>query len=192
MTGQYIVVTAQGTQSVSGVTGDMEINMLGGDDQVTIDNAFVNGTITIDTAGGNDTVTLGSQRIVSTRLALVVTLGDGNDVLSGRRLYIGGNQSFSGGDGNDQISFVGAALPAEFILGTSSGGATTISGDNGNDTIQATYSFIVGAWQFVGGAGDDSFSVRTSACNGAVALFGGDGADSLTVDTDFFISTLWI
>jgi hypothetical protein len=125
-------------------------------------------------------------------LALVVTLGEGDDVVNGNRLYIGGNQTISGGDGNDQINFVGASLPSEFVLGTSSAGVTTISGDGGNDSIQATYSFIVGQWQFSGGLGNDTISVRTSACNGAVSLLGADGADSLTVDTDYFVSTLLI
>jgi parallel beta-helix repeat protein len=191
-TGQYVIVTIQGTQNVSGVTGDIDIDMHGGDDQVTIDNALVNGTISIDTAGGNDTITLGPTRIVSTRLALVVALGDGDDVLTGKRLYIGGNQTISGGNGNDQISFVGAASPGQFVLGTSSGGVTNITGDAGNDLIQAAYSFIVGQWLFGGGVGDDTISVRTSACNGAVSLAGGDGVDSLTVDTDYFVSTLLI
>jgi hypothetical protein len=130
--------------------------------------------------------------MVSTRLALVVTLGDGDDVLSGKRLYIGGNQTISGGNGNDQINFVGAASPGPFVLGTSSGGVTNITGDSGNDSIQATYSFIVGQWLLGGGVGNDTISVRTSACNGAVSVTGGDGADSLTVDTDYFISTLLI
>ena len=85
-------------------------------------------------------------RMVSTRLALVVALGDGDDVLSGKRLYIGGNQAISGGNGNDQIHFVGAAVPGAFVLGTSSGGYTSITGDGGNDSIQVTYSFIVGQW----------------------------------------------
>jgi parallel beta-helix repeat protein len=190
--GQYVVVTASGTQTVSGVLGDIDIDMHGGDDRVTIDNALVNGTINIDTAAGNDTVTLGPTRMVSTRVALVVALGGGDDVLSGKRLYIGGNQTVSGGDGNDQISFVGAAVPDAFVLGTSSGGFTSISGDGGNDSIQVTYSFIVGQWLFGGGIGSDTISVRTSACNGAVSVTGGDGIDSLTVDTDYFISTLLI
>jgi hypothetical protein len=190
MTGQYVVVTNQGTQTVSGVVGDFDIDMLGGDDQIIINNAYVNGTIDIDTGTGNDVVTLGSQKPVSTRLTLVVTLGDGNDVLDGKRLYIGTIQSVSGGVGNDRISFIGGALPTEFILGTSSGGATTILGEQGNDQLEVTYSFVVGQLQLNGGVGDDTISIRTSASNSAVSLIGDLGIDSLTADTDYFIATL--
>jgi parallel beta-helix repeat protein len=190
-TGQYIVVTSQGTQTVSGVGGDMDIELGAGDDLLTIDNAFVNGTIDIDAGAGSDTVVLGATKIVSTRLDLLVSLGDGDDVLNGKRLYLGRNQSISGGAGNDQITFIGSAIGA-FVLGTSSGGATTISGDTGNDSIHLSYSFIVGAWQTGGGAGSDIITLRTSACNGAVSVLGEAGFDQIIVDTNYFVATLLI
>ena len=82
MTGQYVVVTGQGTQTVSGVGGDIQIDLAGGDDELVIDNAFVNGTITINTDAGNDVVSLGLVKPVSTRLDLNVSLGDGDDRLT--------------------------------------------------------------------------------------------------------------
>lgn len=192
MTGQYVVVINQGTQTVSGITGDIEVDLLDGDDEFVIDNAFVNGTMTINTGAGNDVAELGLQKIVSTRLDLNVSFGDGNDRLDGKRLYIGGNQTVNGGAGDDSISLLGAALPGVFILGTSSGRATTITGDAGNDTIQVSYTFIVGQWQVHGGAGDDTINVRTSACNGNVYVNGDAGADTLVVDTNFLVATLWL
>ena len=191
-TGQYVVVFNQVSQTVSGVTGNMEIDLYGGNDQVTINNAFVNGSIEIDMESGHDQVTLGSQQIVSTRLTLSVLLGEGNDTLTGQRLYIGTNQSASGGDGNDQMSFLGSAGPGPFVLGTSSGGAASFSGGLGNDRITVTYSFVVGAWQFIGGLNDDTISLRTSACNSAVSMVGDAGVDSLAVDTDYILGTLLI
>jgi hypothetical protein len=191
MTGQYVVVTSQGTQTVSGVVGDIDIDLSAGDDQVTIDNAYVNGTIDIDAGAGSDKVYLGVTRIVSTRLALVVSLGDNNDVLEGKRLYIGGAQTISGGEGNDQMTLLGSATGA-FVLGTSSGGATTITGDAGDDAIHMSYSFIVGAWQSNGGAGSDWITIRTSACNGAVSVIGEAGFDQVIIDTNYFIATLLI
>ncbi len=191
-TGQYVVVFNQVSQTVSGVTGNMEIDLYGGNDQVTINNAFVNGTIEIDVESGHDQVTLGSQQIVSTRLTLSVLLGEGNDTLTGQRLYIGTSQSASGGDGNDQMSFLGSAGPGPFVLGTSSGGAASFSGGLGNDRITVTYSFVVGAWQFIGGLNDDTISLRTSACNSAVSVLGDAGVDSLVVDTDYILGTLLI
>ena len=48
MTGQYVVVTNQGSQTVSGVAGDIKINMGEGNDEIVINNAFVNGSIVVD------------------------------------------------------------------------------------------------------------------------------------------------
>jgi hypothetical protein len=190
--GQYVVVTNQGTQTVSGIVGDMEINLLEGDDEVVIDNALVNGNIIINTSAGNDEVSLGLEKIVSTRFGLNVTLSDGDDVLNGQRLYIGGNQTISGGAGDDQLLFLGAVLPTEFVLGTSSGGATTISGDDGIDEIRVVYAFVVGQWQLNGGADNDTVDVRGSACNGAVTVNGNAGVDTLVIDTNYFVATLLI
>ena len=188
-TGQYVVVFNGVSQTVSGVSGDMEIDLFGGDDQATINNAYVNGSIDIDMGSGQDSVTLGSQQIVSS-LALSVLLGDGNDTLAGQRLYIGGTQSVSGDDGNDQISFLGSAGPGPFVLGTSSSGGTSISGGLGSDRITVTYSFVVGTWQFLGGLGDDVISVRTSACNSDVSVVGDAGLDTLVVDTNYFVANV--
>jgi hypothetical protein len=192
MGGQYVVVTGQGTQTVSGVIGNIQLDLGDSDDEVVINNAFVNGHMTIDTGGGNDIVRIGTSSIVSTRFDLNVSFGDGDDQLDGKRLYIGGRQTVSGGAGNDQLSFLGAALPGQFILGTSSGGATTISGDDGNDSIQVSYTFIVGQWQVSGGAANDNINVRTSACNGNVFVSGDAGVDTLVTDTNFLIASLWI
>jgi hypothetical protein len=191
-TGRYVVVTAQGSQTLSGVVSDMDIDLGEGADEITINNAFVNGSILVDSADGDDTVTLGSQAIVSTRLDLIVLLGGGENALSAKRLYIGRNQRFEGGADPDDFSFLGAALPGDFVLGASSGGTTTILGGGGADKIRASYSFIVGSWQINGGGGNDLIDVRTSACNGAVTVNGDAGADSLIVDTNYFVSTLVI
>jgi hypothetical protein len=125
-------------------------------------------------------------------LDLIVLLGDGSNALTGKRLYIGRNQRFEGGADPDDFSFLGAALPGDFVLGASSAGTTTILGGGGNDRILASYSFVVGAWQVNGGTGNDTIDIRTSACNGAVTVSGETGDDSLVVDTNYFISTLVI
>jgi hypothetical protein len=191
-TGQYTVTTNLGTQTVSGVSSDIDIDLLDGDDQVVINNAFVNGSIDIDTANGNDSIQLGHSKIVSTRLALVVSAGEGNDAIDGKRLYIGGDQTIAGGGGDDQISFLGGVLPAEFVLGTSSGGRTTILGEAGADQLLITYAFVVGQWQLNGGADNDTVNVRYSASNGQVSLLGEAGVDSLIADANYVVATLSI
>jgi hypothetical protein len=182
---QYVVTTLQGTQTLSGFK-NIQVNLHAGDDQLAINNVLVAGQITILTEAGNDLVRLGHSAIVSTAGNLEVDLGAGSDVLSGQRLYIGANQLVNGGDGDDQITFAGSFTGGVFVLGTSSGGATSISGGSGSDTINVRYSFIVGQWTFDGGIGNDNVFIDTSACSSNVTVLGGADQDTLVVDTNFF------
>jgi hypothetical protein len=188
---QYSVSVAGQTQIVSGVLSDMVINLLGGDDSLVINHAYVNGKIEIDTGAGQDRVVLGNSSVVSTVTDLVVRLGDGNDLLDGKRLYIGRDQVLDGGAGNDQMLFRGFATPL-FTLGTSSGRNVTASLGGGNDMLDVVYGFIVGAWTVDGGFGDDRVSVYGSAGSGQVAIGGGGDADFLSIDTNFFVSDVRI
>jgi hypothetical protein len=191
--GMYLVTTKQGsqppqTQTLSGVIGDILVNLHAGNDQLTMNNAYVNGSIVIDMESGNDTVTLGNADVVSTRGNLDVDLGTENDTLTGRRIFIAGDQIVVGGDGNDTMTFNGFASP--FTLGTSAAGNATWSTGNGNDTVQVIYAFIVGAFTVDLGIGTDSLNIFGSAVSGDVTFVGGAGNDSLTVDTNFFDALL--
>ena len=191
-TGEYVVVTHQGTQTVTGVTRNIEIDLSGGNDRVVVNNAYVNGSLFIVTGFGSDHVNVGVDKIVSTRSDLSISLGEGDDMLAGKRLYIGGNQTIDAGLGSDHISFEGAVLPGEFILGTSSGGQTTIQAGDGNDDVRLSYSFIVGDWVVQGGLNDDSIDIRFSASNGNVSVLGDFGLDTLIVDANFLVANLLI
>jgi hypothetical protein len=194
--GNYLVTTRQGTGSdfstaVTGVTGGFNINLHAGDDQLTINNAFVNGAIDIQMEAGDDTVILGNQDMVSTKTELRVDLGTGNDTLNGKRLYIGTNQLIQGGDGDDSLIFEGFASP-QFTLGTSAAGFAFWSGGSGNDTVRVVYAFIVRSWGIFLGDGADTLNVFGSAVSGDVILSGDAGDDNLTVDTNFLDATLVI
>jgi hypothetical protein len=153
-----------------------------------MNNAYVNGSIIIDMESGNDTVTLGDLDVVSTRADLDVDLGTGNDVLNGRRIFIGGNQLIVGGDGDDDLIFDGLASP--FTLGTSAAGNANWSTGDGDDTVHIVYAFIAGAFGIDLGAGTDSLDVFGSSALGNASFFGGAGIDSLKVDTNFFDAAL--
>ncbi len=190
--GQYVVVTAQGSQTVSGVLGSMLINLHGGDDQLTINKALVAGKISIAMEAGEDAVVLGNNTMVSSAGNLEIDLGAGSDSLTAQRTYIGAAQLFAGGDGDDQLVLAGSYTGGVFVLGISSAGATSISGGAGNDTVDVRYSFIVGQWSFDGGQGNDAIGINTSACTGNVVVAGGTDNDALAVDTNFFTSGVTI
>jgi hypothetical protein len=189
---QYTVsVAGQAPMTVSGVLSDIVVNLLGGDDSLVINHAYVNGKIEIDTGAGQDRVVLGNSSVVSTVTDLIVRLGDGNDLMDGKRLYIGRDQAFDAGAGNDQMLFRGFATPL-FTLGTSAGRNVTALLGGGNDMLDVVYGFIVGAWTVDGGFGDDRVSVYGSAGSGQVAIGGGGDADFLSIDTNFFVSDVRI
>ena len=191
--GTYDVTVQEGngpvtTTTVTGVTGSFEINLEVGNDHLTINNAFVAGAILIRMETGNDTVILGNQEVVSSRDRLQVSLGDGDDTIDGKRLFIGRNQLIYGGGGDDQLIFEGFATP-QFTLGTSAGGFAYWTGDAGNDTVRVDYAFIVQAWVILLGDGNDSLEVFGSAVSGDVIFSGDAGNDTLAVDTNFFDAT---
>jgi hypothetical protein len=135
---------------------------------------------------------VGLQSIVSTRLDLNIALEDGEDRIQGSRLYIGRNQTISGGRGHDQITLVGGSSTERFVLGTSSASVATFLGEDGADSIMLTYSFIGGRLVVDGGADKDKIDVRMSAANGDVSFNGGSGADSLICDTNYFVASLFM
>jgi len=188
-TGVYDVTTASGTQRVTLSAPDILINLHGGDDELTINNAYVLGMLDIKTEGGADEVTLGHNNVVSTTTELRVDLGAGNDILDGLRLYIGTNQLINGGDGDDWLIFEGFASP-QFTLGTSAAGNANWNGGAGDDIAYVIYAFVVGAFAVDLGVGNDWLDIFGSAASGNVSFFGGVGEDILTVDTNFFDADL--
>jgi hypothetical protein len=190
--GVYVVTTLQGSQTVSGVVGNILVNLHGGNDHLTMNQVLVSGKISISTEGGNDAVRLGNSALVSSGGNLEVDLGADGDSLTTQRLYIAAKQIFNGGDGDDQIALAGSYINGVFVLGASSGGATTVSGGAGSDNIEVRYSFIVGQWTFDGGQGNDNIKIDTSACSSNVTVVGGTEQDVLIVDTNYFLGTVVI
>ena len=124
--------------------------MGGGNDRVSLSNVLVAGPISINAGEGNDVVRLGDEAMVSTRQNLTIDLGAGDDVLHMQRVYIAGDITADGGAGNDVMLAIGVAGNSQSWLGSSSSGATTVRGGDGDDSIQAIFSFVVGPWKIEG------------------------------------------
>jgi subtilisin family serine protease len=189
--GTYRIVTASGEQILAGVLGDIVVRLHGGDDVLTLNNAYAAENIVLDAGDGNDTLVLGNESTVSSGLDLNVDLGSGNDQIDGKRLYIGRNQIIQAGAGNDQLTFDGLLSP-EFTLGTSAAGAVQWGAGDGDDRLSVVYGFIVGAVSIDLGSGNDAALIFGSAISANVALRGGNGTDSLTVDANFFDADLFL
>jgi hypothetical protein len=187
--GQFRIFGTLGNEMVSGVTGDIGVKLGDGADQLTMNLVYAAGDINIDMGAGDDFVALGRVTPVSTAQHLSVELGEGNDGLIGSQLFIGQSQTFRGNAGNDNIALTGRVGPP-FWLGTSSGQETGIIGGDGDDTIEVSYSFMVGGWTIHGGEGNDALRLRASSALIAGGILGGSGDDHLIADTCFLPGAL--
>jgi cyclophilin family peptidyl-prolyl cis-trans isomerase len=190
--GRFDITGSLGTETVNGVSRGIRMDLLAGDDLVVLNNVYTAGPIAINTGDGNDIVRMGDDARVSTRQNLSLLLGTGNDNVQIRRVYVTGDITVDGEAGDDSILVLGSTENSQSVLGASSAGATTLRGGDGNDSIQARFSFVVGPWKVEGGAGADAIGLVTSSASGDVTVSGGDGDDLLAVDTNFFVTSLTI
>ncbi len=190
--GVYNVTGSLGTSTVNGVTGEIRLEFGDGDDTLVFSGAVVPGDIVLDMGGGNDLIQLGDQAAVSSAANFTVLLGAGNDRLEMERVYLLGELLVETGAGADRVEIAGVANGTQFWAGSSSIGATTIRTGDGDDSIQISLAYIVGATQLDAGAGNDAVSLGNSAISGATSIVGGGGFDRLTVDGAYFVQTLVI
>jgi hypothetical protein len=187
--GRFEVSTPSGSQLADGVSGEIRVDLGGGNDELFIEGVYVAGNISLALGAGDDVVYLGGQ-VFSTAQDLNLSLGDGDDHLQMERAYIGRNQTIEGNAGNDVLGFTGETFLGQFWLGTSSAGATTLVGGDGDDTISAVVCYIVGPLKLDAGAGNDTAALIRSAVIGQTSFLGGDGFDHLVAGLCHFSTTV--
>jgi hypothetical protein len=99
------------TLVLSGVIGDIRINLRGGDDRIRIDEIEAPGSVSIGAGRGNDIVLLTHSRVAG---KLKVTGGGGHDSLNVTDCSVSGNASISAGGGNDILVFDGSSFDGFF------------------------------------------------------------------------------
>jgi cyclophilin family peptidyl-prolyl cis-trans isomerase len=188
--GRYEVTGSLGTTTVNGVTGELRLELGDGNDTVTLSGAFVAGDVLFDMGGGNDSVQFGDQAAVSSTGDFTVLLGAGDDELRMQRAYVVGDLVIETGAGRDRLDLTGVSNATQFWAGSSSRGSMTIRTGDGDDEIDISLAFIVGATEVDAGAGNDAVRLTSSAISGKTSLRGGDGHDSLTADGGYFLSSI--
>lgn len=107
--GNLLVNTSDGNDTFflrrSTVTGTTTVDSAGGGDRVSLVSDSLAGSLTVRTGSGADTVTLN----VLAAAAIVVDLGEGDDLLvvRGISVGVGGTISFNGGPGTDRLRSAG-------------------------------------------------------------------------------------
>lgn len=176
--------------SLSGLDGDDTINGLGGNDTLSGGNGrdqIYGGAGDNTLYGGADGDVIHIDELTDFGPLLggadLIHGGTGNDVLDGGI----GNDSIYGGDGNDMILDFGGMANSwggkgdDLIIG----GAGTLRGEDGNDTVQGQLAYggigndsVLGdalASVLLGEAGND---ILTALATGNDTLTGGKGSDA--------------
>jgi hypothetical protein len=148
---------------VSGVTGDVDITLRGGDDQLNlIDLAFVPipGSLLIDTGPGDDAISVDDS---SPGEDVVANTGPGNDSFtmnSGAR-----NLLVHTADGDDFLNLDGVTV----------GDRATLRSGGGDDEVVINFSTIGGDTTVETSGGTDSLTILDSTFEGSTELNGGGG-----------------
>jgi len=144
--GGATTVNGQAAVTVAGVTGDVIIDLRGGDDQVVVgDGVAVPRDLRVRTGLGNDTVTLAD---VTVGEDLTVETGLGNDTVSVADVMVGGDSRVETGGGNDTVQITDSLFSRELRV---------ILGD-GDDALSLGDSMVGGDFRVEGGAGVDEFT----------------------------------
>lgn len=106
----------------SGVTGDVRVNLRGGDDTLILQGFTAANDLDVATGGGDDAVTLNSAAVIG---RADIDLGGGSDLISVRNTLFVGPTVIDAGGGSDQIDLTSSAFF----------GPTIIDGGPGNDTL---------------------------------------------------------
>jgi Ca2+-binding RTX toxin-like protein len=188
-----IVQTAEGTFEITGVR-----TKINGTNSATLTG--VTGDVTVQLGNGNDAVSIGADTDADVSLAgnLTVDGGAGNDSIKIKGLNVDGDVAVSGGAGNDSIAAAGLDVT----------GALDIDAGTGNDTAKLSDAIAASAAIALGegndsivladvdadidldaGAGNDKVSIRINASedealSSQLNISLGSGNDSLVGNVD--------
>ncbi len=162
------IITTSGLES-SRVSGDIIINMKGGDDGVAIvpEGAMTPGE-TVDVPVRNVRATMGSGNDY-------MFMGFYLPVLGGIGLGVEGSVRMTGGSGNDQM----------MMKYSNAGGNVTITGSGGDDIAGMFGSETRGDYSVSGGTGNDRIGLFNSIVDGDANVNAGSGDNYLLADSSY-------
>ena len=176
---------------------EVQIQLEGGDDELTISGLVLNDSLTIETDDGDDSADIQNLNVDG----IVVSGDDGNDVLEFDNVFSRRSIVIRGGDGDDTIAIGAMAAERNGLIDTGAGddslvvdnlgirkNLTLLFGDGDDQALFAGETYG-NRGTVVLGDGDDSFFVLP-ATNEAAARFnrnlkirGGSGNDSIVLDS---------
>jgi hypothetical protein len=159
--------------TISGVTGDLIVELEEGNDVVKLDNVYLAGDLEIDDdRDGDDVVVFGETGVVSAAGNCRVSSNSGQDLFVAHpyKAFFGGSLLITDGSFDGAVSMVGASAADIAVLRI---GEVSMQGvtSGGQIFIQST------------GARDNVIGIVTSAANTGIRVEIPDGQNSVYIDT---------
>jgi hypothetical protein len=158
---------ADGSVTISGVTGNLTVDSGAGGDVLSLDNVYIARSITITTGDGNDHVTLAAEGEVSPLFDLEINTGSGDDEVHelNYAVFVGQSNFIVLGPGDDMARLIG----------------TSASGGRNNNVIPIHLPGIPNSIFVHGDAGHDSILGVGLTSTWNLQIDGDSGINSLAV-----------
>ena len=173
-----------GSATIPGVTGSLNVRLNGGNDVVAVDNVYLAGSLSITTGDGNDTVHLAGRHPVSPALDLTVSPGPGDDLVT--------QQNYGVLVGRDNIMLIVSGHDSVQLVGASARGRIIANGGDGNDTLLGMGVTAGGQMVLAGAHGANGISLVNSSAHSLQVstqydgnIPGSLGDNSIYLDTVF-------
>jgi len=186
--GTATTINGVATQTFTGVTGSVVINLGDGNDLVNVHTLFLAGHLVVNAGAGNDTVALAinAGNVVSTARELVINGDAGNDVIKLHDVYIGTSAIITGGDGADQVHAGRGADNSERQFSCVADLAINL-GQGYGDMISLNRSTI---GRYFRADAAEAVDLRYSSARNVAAVFSGTTDLAVDVEGSFFGSDL--
>jgi hypothetical protein len=157
----------------NGVTKDIRISTLGGNDSVSLVDAQVPGSLLFDGGAGDDDLVgrLVSRQATEIGKHLTVTNGDGQDKTQFESCTIRGNATVTNGAGGSTTEFKNCQV-----------GSLSIQSDAGADEVEVSATIVRKNLTVRSGDGDTEVDIEGTRVNGTTILESREGFDDIDLE----------
>jgi hypothetical protein len=154
--GTMVDGVVNGSTTANGVRADLIIQLLGGDNVVSLDNLYIAGSINVFSGDQSDVITLGATNPVSPAGDLVISTGNGNDQVyvdtTVYNVFVIGKLVVYPGQGADIVNMYGASALNDIVIddhdghnsilvnGTTTASTLLVTTGEGNNQIGILFS----------------------------------------------------
>lgn len=158
--------------SSSQLSGDVRINLRGGDDYIYLDGPVYSNSPIDDVriVGGAGDDYINARHLSGLSGNVKISGGGGSDYLALKYSDVSGNVSISGGSGDDMV---GASYNEDIS------GNLRISTGGGNDSVYMVGATVQGNASVLTGSGNDNAYIKENSFSGNARLSMGGGNDSV-------------